>query len=102
MLESHIEVMPAALDGAQGLCGIARIDGTPQPFFVYTLWRPVDAVDGNRWATALRAPRSSAATYNNNFERRGVLTACPDLAAPPGIVWHTALPGTEGHAEAAR
>jgi hypothetical protein len=96
VLQSHDRPMPAGLDGARGVCGLARIDGRPQPFFVYTLWRPADALDGNRWATALRSPRSSEATFANNFERRGVLTACPDLIPPPGVDWPIALPSGTG------
>ncbi|WP_309628098.1 hypothetical protein, partial [Brevundimonas sp.] len=37
VLASHVQAMPAGLDGAHGLCGIVRVDGGPQPFFVYTL-----------------------------------------------------------------
>ena len=96
VLQSHVQTMPTGVDGARGLCGIARIDGEHQPFFVYTLWRPVGAEDGNRWSTALRAPSSSDSTFHNNFERRGVLTACPALIAPAGARWPTALPTTEG------
>ena len=96
VLQSDVREMSAGLDGAHGLCGIARISGKPQPFFVYTLWRPPGAADGNRWSTALRAPSSAEATFHNNFERRGVLTACPDMVAPTGADWPTALPSLEG------
>ena len=96
VLQSQARAMPAALDGAHGICGIARIDGGPQPFFVYTVWRPAEAEDGNRWSTALRAPLSSEPTFHNNFERRGVRTACPDLAPPDGVDWPTALPEGAG------
>ena len=94
VLESHVQPLPAGLDGAHGLCGVARIDGGHQPFFVYTFWRPAGAEDGDRWSTGLRAPLSSEATFHNNFERRGVRTACPDLAPPAGTEWPTALPRT--------
>ncbi len=96
VLQSQDWVMPGGMDGARGICGIARIDGQPQPFLVYTLWRPADAEHGSRWSTALRAPLSSEATFHNNFERRGVLNACPELAAPAGVDWPTALPRTSG------
>jgi hypothetical protein len=96
VLQSQDWMMPAGLDGARGLCGIARIDGKPQPFLVYTLWRPAGNEDGNRWSTALRAPLSSEATVHNNFERRGVLNACPELAPPADVDWPTALPRSAG------
>ena len=95
VLQSHTQVMPAALDGAHGLCGIAQINGEPQPFFVYTFWRPADVQDGNRWSTGLRVPRTAEATVLNNGARRAVLTACPDMVVPAGIDWSTALPGPE-------
>ncbi len=98
VLQSQDWVMPAGQNGARGLCGIARIDGQPQPFLVYTLWRPAGAEDGDRWSTALRAPLSSEVTVHNNFERRGVLNACPELTPPAGVDWPTALPRTAGAA----
>lgn len=96
VLESRDRPMPEELPGAKGFCGIALIEGQRQPFFVYTLWRPAGAELGNRWSTTLRAPRSSESSIANNFERRGVQTACPDLIAPEGVEWSTALPKAEG------
>ena len=92
VLEAHDRPMPEGLPGAKGLCGIALIDGERQPFFVYTAWRPVDAIQGNRWSTAMRAPRSGASVVSDNFERRAVRTACPDLPWPAGVGWPTVMP----------
>ncbi|WP_298161678.1 hypothetical protein [Brevundimonas sp.] len=92
VLEFHDRPMPEGLPGAKALCGIAMIDGGPQPFFIYTLWREPGWEDGNRWSTTVRAPGSAEATVENNSERRAVNTACPGLVAPLDVDWPTALP----------
>lgn len=70
--------MPASLDGARGLCGTIRIGETLQPFIVYTLWRPAGSVDGDRWATLVRAPRSD----DDEIERKAVGVACQNSDGP--------------------
>jgi|GEM_PF-5279908 len=96
VVESHDRPMPSDLPGAKGLCGIAVVDGVQQPFFVYTLWRPDGSVDGNRWATTLRMPRSPESIVSDNTERLGARTACPESTAPEGVEWPTSLPHAEG------
>lgn len=70
--------MPAGLDGAYGLCGTVRINESLQPFIVYTFWRPAGSVDGDRWATSVRLPRSA----DDKLERKAIEVACPTLAEP--------------------
>ncbi len=70
--------MPADIDGARGLCGTIRIGGTLQPFIVYTHWRPAGSVDGDRWATLVRAPRSD----EDEAERKAVGVACQKSDRP--------------------
>lgn len=96
VVEAHNQPMSEGLPGAKAFCGIALIEGRRQPFFVYTFWRPAEALQGNRWATTLRAPRSSESVVSDNFERRGVRTACPELSWPAGEEWPTVLPSGEG------
>ena len=89
VVQSTPGTMPTELDGSRGICGIARIGGELQPFFVYTFWRPGDPVESGEWRTTLRAPLSAEATSHNNFERRGVRSSCPDMVAPEGAHWPT-------------
>lgn len=102
VLEHADRPMPAGLPGAKGLCGIAMIDGSAQPFMAYSIWTPphradsISRADIGQWSTTIRAPRSSAATVENNGERKAALSACSHLTAPNGVTWPTDVVIPEG------
>lgn len=102
ILEHTDRPMPAGLTGAKGICGVAMIDGSAQPFMAYAVWMPKHSIDSQRgtdtgrWSTTIRAPRSSEATVENNGERKAALSACPHLIAPTGVAWPTEVVVPEG------
>ncbi|MFA9262986.1 MAG: hypothetical protein ACEQSB_06610, partial [Undibacterium sp.] len=55
VVQSTPGTMPAELDGSRSICGVFRIGGELQPFFVYTFWRPGEPAETGKWRTGLRA-----------------------------------------------